>query len=77
MCVIGVCVDKRVNVIVGERYRGRVNRAIIQVVKIVNPKSRVLHGKEPDVLYKDCKTGKLFTCGMETFKRCDLERLEV
>lgn len=59
-----------IDIVAGARYKGKVNGAIIEVVKIVNTK------KGLEVLYKDCRTGKFFTYGLEAFKRCSLERIE-
>lgn len=59
-----------IDIVVGARYKGKVNGAIIEVVKIVNTK------KALEVLYKDCRTGKLFTYGLEALKRCSWERIE-
>lgn len=66
-----------IDIVAGARYKGKVNGAIIEVVKIVNPNNLVYNTKkELEVLYKDCRTGKLFTYGLEAFKRCSLERIE-
>lgn len=66
-----------IDIIAGARYKGKVNDAIIEVVKIVNPNDLVFNPKkELEVLYKDCRTGKFFTYGLEAFKRCSLEIIE-
>lgn len=66
-----------IDIVAGARYKGKVNGAIIEIVKIVNPNNLVYNTKkELEVLYKDCRTGKFFTYGLEAFKRCSLERIE-
>ena len=54
------------NIEIGAKYRGNVNGAILEIVKIENQ----------CVLVKDCVTGKINPYGLEAFKHCLLTRLD-
>ena len=71
----------------GTRFKGNVNGAICEVIKIENPvtsyKPDRKGGLEPTkrnmvvvVTLKDCKTGHTFQYGLEALKRCDITILE-
>ena len=71
----------------GTRFKGNVNGAICEVIKIENPAiSYKLDWKgdlEPTkrntavvATLKDCKTGHTFQYGLEALKRCNITILE-
>ena len=71
----------------GTRFKGNVNGAICEVIKIESPvtpyKPDQKGGLEPTkrntvvvVTLKDCKTGHTFQYGLEALKRCDITILE-
>ena len=71
----------------GTRFKGNVNGAICEVIKIERPvtpyKPDRKGGFEPTkrnmvvvVTLKDCKTGHTFKYGLEALKRCDITILE-
>lgn len=71
----------------GIRFKGNVNGAICEVMKIESPvtsyKPDRKGGLEPTkrntvvvVTLKDCKTGHTFQYGLEALKRCDITILE-
>ena len=57
----------------GTRFKGNVNGAICEVMKIESPSTSC---KGVVVTLKDCKTGHTFQYGLETLKRCDITILE-
>ena len=57
----------------GIRFKGNVNGAICEVMKIENS---VTFCKGVVVTLKDCKTGHVFQYGLEALKRCDIMILE-
>lgn len=57
----------------GTRFKGNVNGAICEVMKIENP---VASCKGIVVTIKDCKTGRTFQYGLEALKRCNITILE-
>ena len=57
----------------GTRFKGNVNGAICEVVKIENA---VKPTKSAIVILKDCKTGCTFQYGLEALKRCDITILK-
>lgn len=71
----------------GTRFKGNVNGAICEVIKIESPvtpyKPDRKGGLEPTkrntvvvATLKDYKTGRTFQCGLEALKRCDITILE-
>lgn len=71
----------------GTRFKGNVNGAICEVIKIETPvashKPDRKGGLEPTkrntgvvATLKDCKTGHTFQYGLEALKRCDITILE-
>ena len=71
----------------GTRFKGNVNGAICEVVKIESPvtpyKPDCKGGLEPTkrntvvvVTLKDCKTGHTFQYGLEALKRCNIQILK-
>lgn len=72
---------------VGTRFKGNVNGAICEVIKIENPvtsykldwKGDLEPTKRNTVVVatlKDYKTGRTFQYGLEALKRCDITILE-
>ena len=57
----------------GTRFKGNVNGAICEVMKIESP---ITSCKGVVVTLKDCKTGHTFQYGLEALKRCDITILE-
>lgn len=53
----------------GIKFKGNINNCVMQVIKIEN-------GKSPMVWIKDLKTNKIFGCGLEMLKRCQITILE-
>lgn len=49
---------------IGDVFEGRVNKAIIKIIKIDNKR----------VFYKS--NGKVSSCGLEAFKRCLLKKIK-
>ena len=70
----------------GTRFKGNVNGAICEVIKIENPvtsykldwKGDLEPTKRNTVVanLKDFKTGRVFQYGLEALKRCDITILE-
>ena len=71
----------------GTRFKGNVNGAICEVIKIERPVAPYKLDWEGDleptkrntvvvVTLKDCKTGHTFQYGLEALKRCDITILE-
>ena len=71
----------------GTRFKGNVNGAICEVIKIESPvtpyKPDWKGGLKPTkrntvavATLKDCKTGRTFQYGLEALKRCDITILE-
>ena len=67
----------------GTVFKGNVNGAICEIVKIENPvtsyrvdwKGEVIPSTKSSVsvvIIKDCKTGHTFQYGLEALKRCDI-----
>lgn len=57
----------------GTRFKGNVNGAICEVMKIESP---ITSCKGVVVTLKDCKTGRTFQYGLEALKRCNITILE-
>ena len=55
----------------GTKFKGNVNGAIMEIIKIENPQSA-----SPVANIKDCKTGHIFQYGLEALKRCNITILE-
>ena len=71
----------------GTRFKGNVNGAICEVIKIESPVTPYKPDRkgalEPTKIntvavatLKDCKTGHTFQYGLEALKRCDITILE-
>ena len=71
----------------GTRFKGNVNGAICEVIKIESPVTPYKPDWKGDleptkrntvvvVTLKDCKTGRTFQYGLEALKRCDITILE-
>lgn len=55
----------------GTKFKGNVNGAIMEILKIENPQSA-----SPVAIIKDCKTGYRFQYGLEALKRCNISIIE-
>ena len=71
----------------GTVFKGNVNGAICEIMKIENPVTSYQVDWKGDVIpstksqfsvatIKDCKTGHTFQYGLEALKRCDITILE-
>ena len=71
----------------GTRFKGNVNGAICEVIKIESPVTSYKFDLKGDLeptkrnmaaiaILKDCKTGHTFQYGLEALKRCDITILE-
>ena len=54
----------------GTKFRGNVNGALVEVVKID-------YNQVPIATLKDLKTGHIFTYGLRALEKCDVTILEV
>ena len=55
----------------GTKFKGNVNGAVMEIIKIENPQSA-----SPVANIKDCKTRNIFQYGLEALKRCNITILE-
>ena len=55
----------------GTKFKGNVNGAVMEIIKIENPQSA-----SPVANIKDYETGHIFQYGLEALKRCNISIIE-
>jgi hypothetical protein len=64
------------NLEVGTKFRGNINNALMEIIKIENSELISARGttiqKNPVAVIKNLKNGKITTYGLEALKRCNI-----